>query len=135
MAWRADAGPSPTIVSLTDIALFLGLYLFVIGMLALWARLLARRVHTVRLARAMRCFNRVMFVARAFVPVWFGVGVFYLGWGQMVQNLLGVVAQWPVQMPGAVIGVMPPILAWAGLWWAQYPADSALRSQRLLLDF
>jgi STE24 endopeptidase len=69
------------------------------------------------------------------VPVWFGVGVFYLGWGRLVQNLLGVVADWPVQLPGAVIGVIPPILAWAGLWWAQYPADRALRERRLMIDF
>src|SRR5688572_29474000 len=134
MAWRAEAGP-PATVYLTDIALFFGLYAFMIGMLALWARLLARRQRLVRLERAMRYFNRVMFAARAFVPVWFGVGVFYLGWGQLVQNLLGVVAKWPVQLPGAVVGVIPPILAWAGLWWAQYPADNALRSKRLLIDF
>jgi STE24 endopeptidase len=134
MAWRAEPGPRE-IVYLTDIALFFGLYLFLIGMLALWARLLAVRLPLVRLERAMRYFNRVMFAARTFVPVWFGVGVFYLGWGRLVQNLLGVVSDWPVQLPGAIIGVMPPILAWAGLWWAQYPADNALRAKRLLVDF
>jgi STE24 endopeptidase len=133
MAWRADAGPRAT-VYLTDIALFFGLYLLMIGMLATWARLLAARLPGVRLERAMRYFNRVMFAARAFVPIWFGVGVFSLGWGLLVQNLLGVVSDWPVQLPGAIIGVIPPILAWAGLWWAQYPADRALRERRMMID-
>lgn len=134
MAWRAEAGP-PEIVYLTDTALFFGLYLLLIGTLGLWSRLLSRRVQMVRLERAVRYFNHVMFVARTFVPIWFGVGVFHLGWGQLVQNLLGPIGNWPVQLPGAVIGVVPPIVAWAGLWWAQYPADHALRRQRLLLDF
>ena len=74
MAWRSDAGPRET-VYLTDIALFLGLYVLLIGMLALWARLLAQRLQLVKLERAMRYFNRVMFAARTFVPAWFGIGV------------------------------------------------------------
>jgi STE24 endopeptidase len=134
MGWRAEAGP-PGIVYLTDIALFLGLYLLMIGVLGLWSRLLARRVGLIRLERAMRYFNRVMFAARTFVPIWFGVGVFHLGWGKLVQILLGPVGTWPVQVPGAILGVMPAILAWVGLWWAQYPADRALRERRLMLDF
>ncbi len=136
MAWRADAGSS-TIISFgrEDLALFFGLYLLMIGMLAVWARLLARRVQMVRLERAMRYFERVMFAARLFVPIWFGCGVFYLGWGALVEYLLWPIGAWPVQLPGTMIGVVPPILAWVGLWWAQYPADNALRSKRLLVDF
>jgi STE24 endopeptidase len=61
--------------------------------------------------------------------------VFALGWGRLVQMMLGPISTWPVQMPGAIIGVLPPILAWVGLWWAQFPADRALREQRLLLRF
>ena len=137
MAWRADgAGATGVVrVDLNDIALFFGLYLLLIGVLGVWSRLLARRVQRVRLERGMRYFHRVMFAARTFVPVWFGIGVFSLGWGWLVQWMIGPVADWPVQLPGAVIGVLPPILAWAGLWWAQYPADRALRQQRLLVDF
>ena len=135
MAWRAEPGPTQTVYLLPDIALFFGLYVLLVGVLALWARLLAARLPLERLERAMPYYSKVMFAARTFVPVWFGVGVYYLGWGQLVQNLLGVVASWPVQLPGAVVGVIPAILAWAGLWWAQYPADNALRSKRLLIDF
>lgn len=134
MAWRAEAA-APTAVQTVDLALFFGLYLFLIGMLGMWSRLLARRLQLIRLERAIRYFNRIMFAARTFVPVWFGVGVFSLGWGRAVQGMLGPVADWPVQLPGAVIGVLPPILAWVGLWWAQYPADHALRERRLMLDF
>jgi STE24 endopeptidase len=134
MAWRADAAPEG-IADVEDIALFLGIYVLLIGVLALWARLLAARLQSVRPERAMRYFNGVMFAARAFVPIWFAVGVFALDWGRLVQILIGVVGTWPVKLPGAVIGVIPPILAWAGLWWAQYPADNALRAKRLLIDF
>ena len=134
MAWRAD-GRRPAPIDRADLALFFALYVFMIGMLAVWSRLLAMRLQLLRLERAMRYFNKVMFAARAFVPIWFGIGVFYQGWGPAVQAMLGPVGNWPVQLPGAVIGVMPPILAWAGLWWAQYPADRALRERRLMVDF
>jgi STE24 endopeptidase len=50
-----------------------------------------------------------------------------------VQLLLGPINKWPVQLPGAIIGTLPALLAWAGLWWAQFPADHALREQHMLI--
>jgi STE24 endopeptidase len=132
MAWRAESA-RPVAVPLGDLALFFGLYLFIVGTLGVWSRLLARRVRRARLERHVRYFNHVAFAARTFVPVWFGVGVFSLGWGDTVQRMLAPLRDWPVQMPGALVGVMPPILAWVGLWWAQFPADRALREQNLLV--
>src|SRR5205823_2499391 len=119
----------------SDLALFFGQYLLLIGVLGVWARLLARRVPSVRLDRALRYFNRVVLAARFFVPVWFAVGVFRLGWGETVQYLLGPVTKWPVQLPGAILGTAPALLAWVGLWWSQFPADHALREQHLLIRF
>ena len=118
-----------------DLALFCGLYLLMIGMLGVWSRLLARRVASVRLDRTLRYFNRVVLAARFGVPVWFAVGVFFLHWGETVQRLLGPVSKWPVQLPGTIVGTLPALLAWVGLWWSQFPADHALREQQLLIKF
>jgi STE24 endopeptidase len=134
MGWRAD-GAEPERLRAGDLALFFGFFGFLVGVLGLWSRSLTKRLDTIRLERAVRYFKGVMAGARAVVPIWFGVGVFYLGWGHAVQAMLGPVGGWPVQVPGAVIGVLPAILTWAGLWWAQYPADHALRERRLMVDF
>ena len=82
--------------------------------------------------RSLRYFNRVVFGAQFFVPVWFAIGLFYLGWGTTVQRMMGPLNNWPVQLPAAAVGTLPGLLAWMGLWWSQYPADRALREQNLL---
>jgi STE24 endopeptidase len=132
MAWRAD-GETPAPVRANELALFFGFFLVMVGMLGLWSRLLARRVGRVLLDRAVPYFNRVSLAAKFAVPVWFAVGVFFLGWGNAVQHLLGPIRNWPVQMPGALIGTTPALLAWIGLWWAQFPADHALRERHMLV--
>jgi STE24 endopeptidase len=132
LAWRSQSDV-PRLPQPSDLALFFGLYLLMVGVLAAWSRLLARRVRHTRLEHAVRYFNHVVYAARFFVPVWFAIGTFLLGWGEAVQAMLGPVARWPVQFPGAVIGTIPALAAWAGLWWSQYPADQALREQSLLV--
>jgi STE24 endopeptidase len=74
-----------------------------------------------------------MWVARALIPIWFGFAVFVLGWGQLVDHLLRPLSRWPVELPGLIVGTLPAFAAWMALWWAQYPADHALRQQNLLL--
>lgn len=134
MAWRAKYNGAVPIQS-ENLVLFFGLYAFMVGILGAWSRLLSQRVGRDRLGRQMRYFNRIAFLARTFVPIWFAIGVFDLNWGDAVQRLLGPLRVWPVQVPGAIIGILPPILAWCGLWWAQYPADRALREQSMLIRF
>ena len=34
--------------------------------------------------------------------------------------------------PGLLIGSLPAMAAWVGLWWSQYPADVCFREQGLL---
>ena len=69
------------------------------------------------------------------VPLAFGAGVYWLGWGWLVHERLGAVPlEWPVRLPNVVIGIAPAILAWVGLWWSQYPADRAIREQNMLLQ-
>jgi len=58
--------------------------------------------------------------------------LFGLGWGDFVVDVMGPAGRWAIQTPGALVGVLPALLAWAGLWWSQYPADRALREQSLL---
>ena len=132
MAWRAE-GDTPAPVHANDLALFFGFFLVMVGMLGVWSRLLARRVGQVLLERTVRYFNRVSLAAKFAVPIWFAVGVFSLGWGDAVQHVLGPIRSWPLQLPGAVIGVTPALLAWIGLWWAQFPADHALRERHMLV--
>lgn len=134
MAWRAEVGRLQPIYA-ANLALFFGLYAVLILGLGAWSRLLARRMRFMRLDRAMRYFNRIVFAARMFVPIWFGIGVFSLGWGECVQRMLGPVGTWPVQVPGTLLGTLPALLTWMGLWWSQFPADRALREQSLLVRF
>src|SRR5438034_1236170 len=99
MAWRAD-GEVPQPVRALDLTLFFSLYVFLIAMLRLWSQLVARRVRAGmrrEMQRGMRYFNRVTFAAQFFVPIWLGIGIFFLGWGAVVQRMLGPVAHWPVQ--------------------------------------
>jgi STE24 endopeptidase len=72
-----------------------------------------------------------LLTVRFLVPAWFAVGLFFLGWGQSVQDLAD--RFWsPLQVPGILLGTFPAFAAWAGLWWSQYPADRSLREQNLL---
>jgi hypothetical protein len=112
---------------------FLGGFALVVLLMGVWSRVLARRVTGHNLHVSVARFTRAMYVARMLIPAWFGVGLFALGWGELVERLLGPLARWPVELPGALLGTAPPILAWAGLWWAQYPADRALRDQSMLV--
>jgi STE24 endopeptidase len=126
------------------ITLFFGLYAAVVLFMAVWSRLLARRVADVRLGKKLDRYNLGNDLARWFVPVWFAAGMFALGWGEVVLTWLARLT--PPEMAGAanptgepywhvpalLVGTAPAIIAWMGLWWAQYPVDRALKEQALL---
>jgi STE24 endopeptidase len=118
-----------------DMSLFLGGYLVLVLSMALWSRVMARRIHSVTLHRGLRRYNWGMFLARLAVPAWMAVGVFALHWGPAVMQPLGRLLRWPIDTPATLIGVLPALAAWAGLWWSQFPADRALREQSLLVAF
>jgi STE24 endopeptidase len=130
-AWPGSAKPS-TGIPWSETALFLGVFAVIVLALGVWSRVLARHVTGQNLHRSLARFNKGIFAARMAIPIWFGVGMFVLDWGVVVEHLLGPVARWPVQLPGAALGVLPPVLAWMGLWWSRFPADRALREQSLL---
>ena len=136
MAWRPDGAPRPISALLnSQLVLFFGFYLFLIGTLALWSRLLARRVRGTALHRQMRYFDRVIFASRLMVLAWFAVGVFFLGWGELVYAMMGRLNRFPIQLPHTIVGTLPCLLAWMALWWSQYPADRALREQNMMVQF
>jgi len=133
---------SPQMAGTTSIApiwgmgLFLGVYLLLILTLGYWGRRLARRAHLGSLPQRLRRFNASVHIARLFVPVWFGIGVFALGWKMFVE---GKLANTPIgglhlDSPGLLLGCLPAFVTWMGLWWAQYPADHALREHNLLIQ-
>ncbi len=109
---------------------FFGFYVLLVVVMRLWSRLLARRVTNLNVSGSLRRFNKMMFVARLFVPAWFGIGLFLLGWGPTVD----ATGKWwpPLQLPGVLIATLPAFLAWAALWWSQFPAEQSLREHNIL---
>ncbi|HEX8521589.1 MAG TPA: M48 family metallopeptidase [Tepidisphaeraceae bacterium] len=136
MAWHADpaqAAQQPAVMP--AMTLFFGFYAFMVGILALWARLLARRVQGTELRSRVKFFDTVVFAARFIVLMWFGVGLFYLGWGDVVTKAMGPLNNWALQLPATVVGTLPGLGCWMALWWAQYPAERALREQNVMIQF
>src|SRR4051812_34269134 len=131
MTGTAETAPRPPGGVGADVAIFLGAYAFVVIGLGLWSRRLARRVAAPNFSRRLRRFNRMMVAARLFVPAWFATGVFALGWGWVVEQHLRFAAMGPIRLPSMLLGTLPAVLAWMGLWWSQYPAERALREQHI----
>lgn len=114
---------------------FFGFYVLLILTMGLWSRAVAKRVAAFNAHLSLRRFHKMMLYARVAVPIAFGLGVFWLGWGWVVHERLGTMpSAWPVKLPNVLVGIAPAILAWMGLWWSQYPADRALREQNLLVQ-
>src|SRR2546421_4810537 len=115
------------------LVLFIGFYVFLVVLLGLWSRVLARRIDATNFQQSVRRFNHTMFAARLSVPAWFAVGVWKLGWGPLIAGGLG--PKLAGMLPGVLLGTFPAFAAWMGLWWSQYPADRALREQNILRDW
>jgi STE24 endopeptidase len=131
MLWLCDpnqsAVPAPFHLALP---LFLGVYVLLVLATRLWGRYVARRVAARNFQQNLKRFNLTMEAARIAIPIWFVVGLYFLGWRAAVGNFLR-----PPLMNsalGILVGTIPPFAAWMGLWWSQYPADRALREQSLL---
>lgn len=137
MLWRPGQTPMTGHLALR-VSMFFGFYVLLILTLGLWSRFLARRVVTANLHRSVNRFNRMVHYARWMVPIWFAVGIWLLGWGDLMQMIFPPVKEGePVawmgfHSPTMLLGILPGLLTWMGLWWAQFPADRALREQNLL---
>jgi STE24 endopeptidase len=128
----ADAAHWTLLPPAPGIPLFFTGYALLILLARLGANRVARGLVRGDLGRAVDRFNIIMSLARGFIPLWLGAAIYLLGWRSVVDRLLGPVAQWPLILPGAVLGLTPAFIAWMGLWWSQYPLDRALREQNLL---
>ncbi len=117
-------------------AIFLGFYLVLVATLAIWSRRVARLAHFTSVQRRVRRFNFVIYTSRILIPAWLAAGIFALGWKQDVFSLLDrtPLGRLPIDCPGILLGCLPPFLAWMALWWAQFPADRALREQNILIQ-
>jgi len=125
----ADAASQPALVLRPSLGIFLGGYVLLVLAVAAWARLLCRRLLTTDPQGALTRFHRIVRMARWMVPAWLLYGLFAgPAWGQLVLAITGT----KYQVPGVLLGTLPSLLAWMALWWAEFPADRALREQSIL---
>ena len=133
LAWKPEYSRAAVLGQSASTAIFLGGYALLVLGTGLWSRWLARRMTAPNFGRSLDRFNRVMFVARIIIPVWFIVGMALLGWWRAVTWLLSTSrVDLNQTLVGISIGTLPAFLAWMGLWWSQYPAEIAFREQSLL---
>lgn len=133
LAWKPGAGGYAIQTGWpagSCLAVFLGVYVVLVLATGVWSRRLVRTLSTSNLHRSLARLTRVMFLARAFIPLWFLAGMFVLGWPGDVDRLLRLAGSDLSQtLVGLVIGTLPAFAAWAGLWWSQYPAEIAFREE------
>lgn len=134
MAWTPDAAAPPLLDVRSGVMVFFGVFAALVMVMGLWSRMLSRQISGANLHRSLRRFNRIMFLARLMIPAWFAAGLFALGWGHVVNAILGPAETRWLEVPAVLLGTLPPMLAWMGLWWSQYPAERALREQSILIQ-
>src|SRR4051812_29292025 len=107
-----DAAPPRPIAipSVQRLSIFAAGFALIALIPALWSRVLARYVAVGNLHRSLSRFCLGMHVARILIPAWFAVGVFALGWVQIVYRGLGPVGDWQADLPAAVVGTLPAML-------------------------
>lgn len=131
MTGTTDLNPRPPEALGLCTALYLGFHLLLVGLMRLWSERVAGRVAAKDIGRSLDRLNIGSMVARLLVPAWFAVGLFALGWGTVVQERLGLGRLATTRLPGVLLGTLPPLLGWMGLWWSQYPAERAVREQSI----
>jgi STE24 endopeptidase len=121
---------------LAGCAIFMGFYVLMFAVLAIWSRRVASLAHYDHIKRRVRTFHSVIYLCRMLIPAWLAVGIFVLGWREQVFAILGKtpIGKLPIDFPGLLLGSTPSFVAWMALWWAQFPADQALREQNILIQ-
>ncbi|MGE5611109.1 MAG: M48 family metallopeptidase [Bacillota bacterium] len=125
----AEAVHQPQLIFRPSLVTFLGGYALLVLGVALWARILSRQVLSPQLQEGLRRFTRMVHLTRWVIPAWLLFGIF--GGAAWAQNVLALAGTRMV-FPGLILGTLPAFLTWMGLWWAEFPADRALREQNLL---
>lgn len=137
MSWQATRGGSDPAAP-AHVPLFLGGLLALVMASGTLSLALARRVVRAGLDRSAGALNRLMLTSRGVVVVWYGVGLWAMGWGDAVDAAVAwiipqALSDAALLLPGAALGTAPALLAFAGLIAAQHPAERAIREQSLLL--
>src|SRR6185295_11200184 len=96
----------------------------------IWARLVARRSVALNFRRLYRRFSTALQITRWLIPGWMIVDI--VRGGPWTQWVLRKCQGEMLEVPAMVVGIAPALLAWIALWWAEYPADRALREQNVL---
>jgi STE24 endopeptidase len=131
LSWTPSQSWTPSLPRREAVAVFLGGYAGMLLVLGIWSRILARRLSSLNLHRSLARFSKTITFSRFAIPVWFGIGVFALDWAKFIDDHFGTIRDWPVRLPSLLIGTAPAFVAWIGLWWAQFPADRALKEQNI----
>ncbi len=115
------------------IAAFIGGYALIVLALRLCSAHVAQGSHSNQIQQRLLRFNQLMYGARVLIPSWFAVGIFCLGWKTLVQGSLEHtgLGKLTIESPGLLLGSLPAFAALMGLWWAQYPADRAVRDRNV----
>jgi STE24 endopeptidase len=137
MSWRPHSEPTGDGLGMR-LGIFAGGYVLMVMALATWSHRLARRMVNDQLHKAVGRFNKVVEYTRWLIPLWYATGLYLLGWGDLMQLTFGPVPlEQPItwlglMLPTTFIGVLPGLLAWMALWWAQFPADRAMREEAMM---
>jgi STE24 endopeptidase len=133
LGWKPEYCAHSPVGTVAPLVTFGVVYVLLVLLTGLGSRWLAGRVAAPNFSRSLIRFNRVMFAARIFIPLWFLAGIWAMGWWELVNRFL---SHWPGDLVQTVVGValgtLPAFAAWVGLWWSQYPAEIAFREQSLL---
>src|SRR6266850_772379 len=104
-------------------------YLVIVAAVAVWSRFLARRATAGNFRRLFRRLNQGLLFSRWLIPVWMALDVIRGGaWTQLVLERFGS----RLELPAMIIGIAPAMLTWMALWWAEFPAERAMREQNVL---
>ena len=140
MSWsKGLAGADPTSLKpLAATAIFFGGYAILIFGLRGWGSLACRRAQE-ESPRSLDRFHRAMHFSRLLIPAWLGVGIYVLNWGEIVHSVVPGLYRWPsagmhLELPQALLGTLPAMIAWVGLWWSQFPVERSLREQSVLVN-
>jgi STE24 endopeptidase len=138
IAWYPSLA-APVAPPLAGTAVFISGYILLILLLGFWSRATARRISSDNFNRSLTRFNKTVGAARVLVPIWLAAGIYLLHWHDVVEQGMAALNNIDrvfacLRLPEIIAGTLPAFLAWAGLWWSQYPADRALREQNLLLQ-
>jgi STE24 endopeptidase len=128
--WNADLPGWQLLPPQAGISVFFAGCCAIILAIAVIGRRWTRRLGGVGPVARPTGYFHLLGMVQFFVPVWFAIGVFALGWRPLVDRFVGT----SLLTPGTLIGILPGLFTWAGLWWAAFPVERAVREMNVVYD-